>query len=214
MRGNILGQFFQSRADVLNNEVRRKRLQLLTDTAEGKYDKAIDKRFLSERFEVGRGCEYDIRTALICTAILLICGAFFSARFYFYDKEPGMALVCGIIFALATVILHVTVAFQKLRKKVAVDGLSLEYRGRTYTSSEISKLIVTTEGVLKLYDVKGRRICRHNYADPGVHKLLRWARLTKIETVVVKKRRETILAWVFLICVLAAAVWLRIADEF
>lgn len=92
--------------------------------------------------------------------------------------------------------------------KIKIDGSKITIRNREYTSAELQKVTINTEGTLAVYNREGRKLCGSvwlNSSTKNVDLFCGWVSKYHVPVEVVTGRGEKALQ--ILIMVVALAAW-------
>lgn len=90
--------------------------------------------------------------------------------------------------------------------KIKVDGNKIRVRNREYSSAELQKVTINTEGTMAIYDRDGRKLCGSiwlNSSTKNIERFCVWVRKYHVPAEVVSGKGEKVLQ--MLILVIAAA---------
>lgn len=83
-------------------------------------------------------------------------------------------------------------------RKITIDGETIWIKNKSYTSSELQKIIINTEGSLAVYDSSGRKICGWlllNVSVKNIELFCVWARKYHVQAETVSGKHERIFQW-------------------
>lgn len=92
--------------------------------------------------------------------------------------------------------------------KIKINGSKIRIRNREYSSAELQKVTINTEGTLTVYDRDGRKLCGSiwlNSSTKNIEQFCVWVRKHHVPAEVVPAKGEKVLQ--MLIVVIAIAAW-------
>lgn len=119
-----------------------------------------------------------------------------------YDKIKLLtALLCGENRDIDFVIENTPVQSFKAGKRVTINGEIIRINNKSYEARQIQKIIINTEGSIKIFDRYGKKLCGSltlNSSTNNINLFCIWARKNKIPAEVVSGIPEKVLLTVFL----------------
>lgn len=91
--------------------------------------------------------------------------------------------------------------------KIKVDGNKIRVRNREYSSVELQKVTINTEGTMAIYNRDGRKICGSiwlNSSTKNIELFCVWVRKYHVPAEVVSGKGEKVLQMIILVIALAA----------
>ncbi len=98
-------------------------------------------------------------------------------------------------------------------KMIAVDGEKIRIGKKSYSSHEIKKVIINTEGSMAIYGEDGKKLCgslRLNVSLDNIELFCVWVRKSNIPVEVVSEKRERFFQYMFLFIVVITVALLKI----
>ena len=100
----------------------------------------------------------------------------------------------------------------KLGKRIVIDGRTITIGRLSYDSSEIKKLVVNTEGSMRLYAQDGKKLCGSvhlNVSLKNIELFCVWIRQYRIPVEVVSGKWERVFQYVILAFAILVFLFLR-----
>lgn len=97
-------------------------------------------------------------------------------------------------------------------KKIEIDGKNIKIRHRRYSSAELQKVTINTEGSLAIYDWEGRKLCGSiclNLSTKNIELFCLWVRKYHVAAEAVPATYERIFQWLVLAMAVLAVVLYR-----
>ena len=119
-----------------------------------------------------------------------------------YDKIKRLiALLCSENRDIDAVIENTPIQSFKAGKRVTVDGEIIRIKNKSYEARQIQKIIINTEGSIKIFDRYGKKLCGSltlNLSSNNINLFCIWARKHKIPAEAVSGIPEKVILTVFL----------------
>lgn len=97
--------------------------------------------------------------------------------------------------------------------KITVDGNKIRVRNREYSSVELQKVTINTEGTMAIYNRDGRKLCGSiwlNSSTKNIDLFCVWVRKYHVPTEVVSGKGEKVLQMLILVFAVAALLFYKL----
>lgn len=97
--------------------------------------------------------------------------------------------------------------------KIKVDGNKIRVRNREYSSVELQKVTINTEGTMAIYNRDGRKLCGSiwlNSSTKNIELFCVWVRKYHVPTEVVSGKGEKVLQMLILVFAVAALLFYKL----
>ena len=97
-------------------------------------------------------------------------------------------------------------------KKIKIDGRNIKIRRKRYSSVELLKVTINTEGSMAIYDREGRKLCGSlslNLSVKNIELFCVWVRKYNVPVEVVTGTHEKLFQWIILAMAVLAIVLYR-----
>ena len=119
-----------------------------------------------------------------------------------YDKiNLLIALLCSENRVIDTVNENTPAQSFKVGKRVTVDGEIIRIKNKSYEARQIQKIIINTEGSIKIFDRYGKKLCGSltlNSSSNNINQFCIWARKHQIPAEAVSGTPEKVILMVFM----------------